>query len=156
MPNNFRRYDDMTRKQRRLAIVVSGLGILGIAVALTLNALSDSIVFFYGPSEVAEKVIPIGARVRVGGLVAEGSVSRADSDVVTFVITDGKANINVRYRGILPDLFAEGEGVVAQGAFDANRAFNASEVLAKHDETYMPPEVVDALKRAGTWRESNP
>ncbi len=146
----------MTRKQRRLAVILGGLGILGLAVTLALNALSDSIVFFYGPGDLAEKHVPIGARVRIGGLVEAGSIVKADGGLVTFVITDGQATVPVTYRGILPDLFAEGEGVVAEGAFDASRNFIAAEILAKHDETYMPPEVVDALKRSGNWRENAP
>lgn len=146
----------MTRKQRRLTAILGGLGLLAIAATLALNALSDSIVFFYGPSDLAEKHVPAGARVRIGGLVAADSIVKGGDGLVSFAITDGNASVAVTYRGILPDLFAEGEGVVAEGAFDTNRQFIAAEVLAKHDETYMPPEVVEALKRSGQWRDGAP
>lgn len=146
----------MTRKQRRLTAILGGLGLLAIAATLALNALSDSIVFFYGPSDLAEKHVPVGARVRIGGLVEADSIVKGGDGQVSFAITDGNASVPVIYRGILPDLFAEGEGVVAEGAFDNTRRFIAAEVLAKHDETYMPPEVVEALKRSGQWREGAP
>jgi cytochrome c-type biogenesis protein CcmE len=147
----------VTRKQRRLAFVAGGVSVLAVAATLVLFALRDTIVFFYGPSEaqvrLADGELAPGQRVRVGGLVAEGSVKRGDDGPVQFVITDGNANVTIAYAGLLPDLFREGQGIVAQGSFDEARFFQADEVLAKHDEKYMPPEVAAALKEAGRWKE---
>jgi cytochrome c-type biogenesis protein CcmE len=143
----------MTRKQRRLAMIGSGLAVLALAAALVLVALKDAIVFFNSPSDVVEKQIPPGKRFRLGGLVKPGSVVRADNLTVRFDVTDGTRAIPVAYTGILPDLFREGQGVVAEGSLDAAGLFRADTVLAKHDETYMPKEVVDALKRQGHWKE---
>src|SRR5215468_7341413 len=123
----------MTRKQRRLVLIGSGLVVLAVAVALMLNALRDSIVFFNSPSDVVEKHVPAGTRIRLGGLVKNG--------------------IPVNYQGVLPDLFREGQGVVAEGALDPGGTFRADSILAKHDETYMPKEVADALKRSGHWKD---
>ena len=142
----------MTRKRRRLVLIGSGLAVLAVAVALVLGALKDSIVFFNSPTDVAEKQIAAGTRIRVGGLVKEGSVVRGDNLQVRFEVTDGKNTIPVAYQGLLPDLFREGQGVVAEGALDRNGTFKADSVLAKHDETYMPKEVADALKRQGHWK----
>ena len=142
----------MTRKQRRLVLIGSGLAVLALAVALVLNALKDSIVFFNSPSDVVEKHVLPGTRIRLGGLVKPGTVKR-DSTNVRFDVTDGKAAIAVTYTGILPDLFREGQGVVAEGALDPGGVFKADTVLAKHDEKYMPKEVADALKRSGHWKE---
>ncbi len=142
----------MTRKQRRLVLIAAALGVLGIATALVLNALKDSIVFFNSPSDVVEKQITPGARIRLGGLVQSGSLIRRDLDT-RFEITDGKTAIPVRYRGILPDLFREDQGVVAEGMIDPSGAFVADTVLAKHDEKYMPREVIDALKKQGHWKD---
>ena len=142
----------MTRKQRRLALIGAGLAVLGLAAALVLSALKDSIVFFNSPSDVVEKQIKSGTRIRLGGLVAAGSVERKDLDA-RFAITDGNKTINVSYRGILPDLFREGQGVVAEGILQSADAFTAETVLAKHDETYMPKEVADALKKQGHWKD---
>jgi cytochrome c-type biogenesis protein CcmE len=142
----------MTRKQRRLVLIGSSFAVLAVAVALILGALKDSIVFFNSPTDVVEKQIKPGARIRLGGLVQPGSVTRRDLDA-RFDVTDGKTSIKVSYRGILPDLFREGQGVVAEGALDASGAFVADTVLAKHDENYMPKEVADALKRQGHWKD---
>src|SRR5215470_5524911 len=144
----------MTRKQRRLVLIGSAMAVLGVAVALMLNALRDSIVFFNSPSDVVEKHVAAGTRIRLGGLVKNGSLVRGDNMAVRFEVTDGKNGISVNYQGVLPDLFREGQGVVAEGALDANGRFKADSILAKHDETYMPKEVADALKRSGHWKDS--
>jgi cytochrome c-type biogenesis protein CcmE len=142
----------MTRKRRRLIVVVAGLIMLGAATALILSAMSDSLVFFYGPGEVTAHPVPAGRHVRIGGLVENGSVAKeSDGKTVHFKITDGAHDIPVVYVGLLPDLFREGQGVVADGTIEGG-ALNASTVLAKHDEKYMPKEVVDALKKSGQWR----
>jgi cytochrome c-type biogenesis protein CcmE len=127
--------------------------VLAIAAALVLGALRDSIVFFNSPTDVAEKSIPPGTRMRIGGLVKSGSLQRGDNLQVSFAVTDGKTDIAVRYQGIVPDLFREGQGVVAEGRLESGRVFAADTVLAKHDERYMPREVVDALKKSGRWQE---
>ena len=143
----------MTRKQRRLVLIGSAMAVLGVAVALMLNALRDSIVFFNSPSDVVEKHVAAGTRIRLGGLVKNGSVVRGDNMSVRFEVTDGKNGIPVNYQGVLPDLFREGQGVVAEGALAPNGSFIADSILAKHDETYMPKEVADALKRSGHWKD---
>ena len=145
----------MTRKQRRLVMIAVAGGILVIAAALVLSALRDSIVFFNSPSDVVEKHVAPGTRIRLGGLVAPGSVVRGDNLDVKFSVTDGKGSISVAYRGILPDLFREGQGVIAEGALDGTGVFKADSVLAKHDEKYMPKEVADALKKQGHWKEES-
>jgi cytochrome c-type biogenesis protein CcmE len=139
----------MTRKQKRLSVIVGGLAILGLAAGLVLYALRDTIVFFYTPSEMAEKNVQPGTRLRLGGMVEQGSVSRVGGTTITFVVTDTIKNLNVSYTGQLPDLFREGQGVVAEGALDANGVFVADTVLAKHDENYMPKELADSLKAKG-------
>jgi cytochrome c-type biogenesis protein CcmE len=144
----------MTRKRRRLVLIGGALGVLAIAVALMLNAFRDSIVFFNSPSDVAEKRIAAGTRIRIGGLVKQGSVVRGDNLKIRFDVTDGNRDIQVTYQGVLPDLFREGQGVVAEGALDGAGLFTAETILAKHDETYMPKEVADALKRSGHWKDS--
>jgi cytochrome c-type biogenesis protein CcmE len=143
----------MTRKQRRLSLIGAALGVLALAVALVLVALKDSIVFFNSPTDLVEKQIKPGTRLRIGGLVKEGSVQRGDSLAVRFDVTDGKSTVVVAYQGLLPDLFREGQGVVAEGTLDAAGTFRADNVLAKHDETYMPKEVADALKKQGHWKD---
>jgi cytochrome c-type biogenesis protein CcmE len=143
----------MTRKQRRLVLIGGGMGVLAVAVALMLNALRDSVVFFNSPSDVMEKHVRPGTRIRLGGLVQNGSVVRGNNLSVRFAVTDGKNGIPVSYQGLLPDLFREGQGVVAEGALDAAGMFNADSILAKHDETYLPKEVADALKRSGHWKD---
>ncbi|MGC2810559.1 MAG: cytochrome c maturation protein CcmE [Bradyrhizobium sp.] len=142
----------MTRRQRRLTMIGGSLAVLGIAAALVLNAMRDSIVFFSTPAVVVEKHIPAGRRFRLGGLVEPGSLVRGDNLTVSFKVGDGHATLPVAYQGILPDLFREGQGVVAEGALDAAGVFRADTVLAKHDETYMPKEVADALKKQGRWK----
>ncbi len=143
----------MTRKQRRIALIGSALGVLALAVGLVLNAMRDSIVFFNSPTDVVEKQIKPGARIRLGGLVKEGSVARRENMAVRFDVTDGKNTIAVAYQGLLPDLFREGQGVVTEGTLDSSGTFKADSVLAKHDEAYMPREVADALKKQGHWKE---
>ena len=141
----------MTRRQRRLVLIGLALGILGVAAALVLSALRDTIVFFHSPTEIAEKSIQPGTRIRIGGLVKEGSVRRNGLQV-RFDVTDGARSLPVVFSGVLPDLFREGQGVVAEGALESSQLFRADTVLAKHDENYMPREVVDALKKQGTWK----
>ena len=143
----------MTRKQRRLVLIGSGVGVLAVAVALMLSALRDSIVFFNSPSDVMEKHVAPGTRIRLGGLVKNGTVARGNNLSVRFEVTDGENGIPVNYQGVLPDLFREGQGVVAEGALDAGGSFNADSILAKHDESYMPKEVAEALKRSGHWTD---
>ena len=144
----------MTRKHRRLVILLACLAGLGTATAFALTALRDNMVFFLSPGDIATKAPSVGRTFRIGGLVETGSVTQARQDgkpVARFHVTDGKAAVTVDYAGVLPDLFREGQGVVALGALRADGTFQASEVLAKHDETYMPPEVTDALKKSGQW-----
>jgi len=133
-------------------MIGTGLAVLGVALALVLIALRDTIVFFHTPSDVTEKNLPVGQRFRLGGLVANGSVSRGADGEVSFAVTDTLKTLAVRYRGVLPDLFREGQGVVAEGKLVAATLFQADSVLAKHDETYMPPEVAKALKERGVWQ----
>jgi cytochrome c-type biogenesis protein CcmE len=143
------------RKQRRLAFAITLLLAGGGAAGLAIFALQDNVLFFYSPSDVVDhpEKVPSGRVFRIGGLVQSGSVERDAGLDVKFVVTDGKNAVPVNYSGVLPDLFREGQGVVALGTRGNDGVFKASEVLAKHDETYMPPEVVDALKRAGRWKE---
>ncbi len=141
----------MTRKQRRMGVIGIGFVLLAAAVALISFALEDTIVFFYGPTEVVEKKISPGTRFRLGGLVEEGSVKRGESKTVKFAVTDLNTSMPVVYVGILPDLFREGQGVVTEGVLNQRGVFEADSVLAKHDENYMPAEVADALKKQGKW-----
>jgi cytochrome c-type biogenesis protein CcmE len=143
----------MTRKRRRLILIGGALGVLAVAVALMLNAFRDSVVFFNSPSDVAEKHIAPGTRIRLGGLVKTGSVVHSEDLKIRFDVTDGSHEIAVAYQGVLPDLFREGQGVVAEGALDGSGLFAADTILAKHDETYMPKEVADALKKSGHWKD---
>ena len=142
----------MTRRQRRLVLIGLCLVVLGLAAALALSAMRDTIVFFHSPSEIAQKKIEPGTRIRIGGLVKEGSVVREGLEA-RFEVTDGGASLPITYAGILPDLFREGQGVVAEGALLLDGSFRADTVLAKHDENYMPREVVDALKKQGVWQD---
>jgi cytochrome c-type biogenesis protein CcmE len=148
----------MTRKRRRLVVLLAcGLG-LGSATGLSLWALSSDVAFFTSPSKLAQEHPQAGRTFRLGGLVAAGSVKRTLEDgkpAATFRVTDGAASITVTYVGILPDLFREGQGVVTLGSLAADGTFRAQEVLAKHDETYMPKEVVEALKKSGRWNPNN-
>jgi cytochrome c-type biogenesis protein CcmE len=143
----------MTRRQQRLTFILSGLAALGLAAGLVLYALRDTIVFFYTPSEVAERNIEPGQRIRLGGLVEKGSVKRSERTAVKFVVTDTIKAMPVTYSGQLPDLFREGQDVVAEGKLDSAGMFIADTVLAKHDERYMPREVADTLKAKGEWQE---
>lgn len=142
----------MTRKGRRLVLIGSAVGVAAVAVTLVLTALRDSVVFFYSPAEVAAKELGPGTRLRLGGLVEQGSVERRAGNTVVFKVTDLKQAMSVSYTGILPDLFREGQGVVAEGTLDAPGAMRADTVLAKHDERYMPRDVADKLKKQGLWQ----
>ena len=144
----------MTRKRRRLYVVLLGLSTLAVAAALVLTAFEDNIVFFYSPTDVATKDLSSDRRIRIGGIVVDDSVKKkADGVTFEFQVTDVENTVKISYRGILPDLFREGQGIVAGGKLGAGGVFVADEVLAKHDENYMPAEVADALKKAGHWRE---
>ena len=139
----------MTRKQRRASFIIAAVGILGLALGLVLFALTETITYFKSPSDVVSEAVPAGQRFRLGGLVKDGSVKRGEGLDVQFAVTDTLQSINVVYRGVLPDLFREGQGVVAEGRLEADGRFRADTVLAKHDETYMPPEVAKSLKDKG-------
>lgn len=145
----------MTRKQRRLVLIGSSLGVLALAAVLVLSALKDSIVFFNSPTDVVEKNVQPGSRIRLGGLVKPGTLQRGEQLAVRFEVTDGNRAIAVSYQGILPDLFREGQGVIAEGMLESGGGFKAESVLAKHDEKYMPKEVADALKKQGHWKEGD-
>lgn len=143
----------MKRKHRRLVFIISGMLGLGVAVGLVLSAFEENLVFFYSPTDLIEKELPDGRRFRLGGLVEEGSVNHLDDGLsVEFIVTDLLATVPVVYRGPLPDLFREGQGVVAEGVLAPSGIFEADSVLAKHDENYMPPEVAEALKKSGQWQ----
>jgi cytochrome c-type biogenesis protein CcmE len=143
----------MTPKRKRLWLLVASLGVLGVAVALVLTALNDNIVFFYSPTQVADKKPGPERHFRLGGLVEQGSLKKNGAEV-RFTVTDLHETVAVVYRGLLPDLFREGQGVIAEGTLGSDGIFAAREVLAKHDENYMPPEVAKALKERGRWQES--
>jgi len=142
----------VTRKRRRLLAVLAGLAMLGVATTLVLLAFNDNLVFFYSPSDLKTKHVADGRRVRIGGLVEPASVTR-DGTSIEFRITDGENAVPVTYSGVVPDLFREGQGVVVEGRLDRAGLVRADSVLAKHDEKYMPREVVDALKKSGHWQE---
>lgn len=147
----------MTRKQRRMTFVLAGLAALGIAAALVLTAFQDSIVYFHSPSDIATRQdLNKDRRLRLGGLVKQGSWHKG-SDGLThrFVVTDTAHDVSVTYKGIVPDLFREGQGVVIEGRLQPDGSFRADEVLAKHDEKYMPKEVAESLKKAGMWKGAN-
>ena len=149
----------MKPKHKRMALLAGAMVVLAAGAGLVLSALGENIMFFHAPSDVVEQKIPAGRRFRIGGLVAPGSVKRTKGTtggtaIIAFKITDGKHTIRVAFKGILPDLFREGQGVVAQGALRADGTFLATEVLAKHDENYMPPEVAAALKKSGHRRKN--
>lgn len=139
----------MTRKQKRLAVIGGGIAFLVAAVLLVMFAFSQSIAYFYVPGDLAKANVAPGTRIRLGGLVESGTVKRDEGSTVTFTVTDTLADVPVTYTGILPDLFREGQGVVAEGAFGTDGLFVADTVLAKHDETYMPKDVADRLKAQG-------
>jgi cytochrome c-type biogenesis protein CcmE len=139
----------MTRKQKRLATILGGLAILSVAAGLVLYALSDKVTFFYTPSDVTEKQVAPGTRIRLGGMVEQGSWKKGEGAKNDFVVTDTIKTMSVSYVGVLPDLFREGQGVVTEGVIDASGHFIADTVLAKHDENYMPKDVADRLKAKG-------
>jgi len=142
-----------SRKRRRLYFAIALVCAGAAGAALVVRALQDNILYFYSPSDIGVKHVPADVSFRIGGLVQRGSVVRGPGEAVHFVVTDGRKQVPVEYSGALPDLFREGQGVVASGSLNPHGVFRASEVLAKHDERYMPPEVVQALKRAGRWKE---
>ena len=139
------------RKRRRMYALAGILLLVAVAVALVLGAFRDNLLFFYSPSDIQAKQVEPGTRLRVGGLVEAGSVMRGPGTNVAFTVSDGAKTLVIHYDGLLPDLFREGQGIVAEGRLEPDGTVTAEQVLAKHDETYMPPEVVDAMKRAGTW-----
>ncbi|TXM59582.1 cytochrome c maturation protein CcmE [Methylobacterium sp. WL103] len=143
----------MTRKSRRLILIAACGAVLALAVGLILSAMSGSIVFFRSPTEVANQGVGPGTRFRLGGLVKDGSLQRGANQKIDFAVTDTNATVQVQYTGLLPDLFREGQGVVAEGTLEPGGIFRADTVLAKHDESYMPREVADALKAQGRWQE---
>ena len=144
----------MTRKQRRLVLIGGSLGVLAVSVGLMLNAFRGSIVFFKSPTDILEHHVEPGTRVRLGGLVKTGSLVRGNGLHIRFEVTDGKSEIPVTYNGLLPDLFRQGQAVVAEGVLNGSGVFKADTILAKHDATYMPKEVVDELKKTGHWKDS--
>jgi len=141
----------MKRKHKRLTFVGVALILVGAAAALVLSAFEENIVFFHSPTDIVEKKLPLDRRMRIGGLVENGSVKKGLDANVTFRVTDTANSVPVAYKGILPDLFREGQGIVAEGRMRGS-VFQADEVLAKHDENYMPPEVADAIKKSGQWK----
>lgn len=143
----------MTRKSRRLILIAACGAVLALALGLILSAMSGAIVFFRSPTEVAQQGVAPGTRFRLGGLVKDGSLQRGPDQTVDFAVTDTNATVQVQYRGLLPDLFREGQGVVTEGMLGPGGVFRADTVLAKHDEAYMPREVADALKAQGRWQE---
>ena len=141
----------MTRKQRRLTLIGTAVGVLALALGLVLYAMRGNIAYFHAPSEVAANGVQPGTRFRLGGLVKEGSIKR-DGQLITFEVADAQTALPVRYQGLLPDLFREGQGVIAHGVLEPSGVFRADTVLARHDEAYMPREVADALKKQGHWQ----
>ena len=141
------------KKRRRLAFAGAVVAAGAIGAVLMITALRDNVLYFYSPSDIGTKHVAPGVSFRIGGLVKTHSVARGPGAEVHFTVTDGRAAVPVEYTGVLPDLFREGQGVIALGALDGSGEFVATQVLAKHDEKYMPPEVVDALKRSGRWKE---
>jgi cytochrome c-type biogenesis protein CcmE len=146
----------VTRRQRRLTLIGVALGVLGLALGMVLYAVRDTIVFFHPPSDVAARLVQPGMRFRLGGLVEAGSIRRSPGQVVDFEVRDAGAKIPVHYKGIVPDLFREGQGVVAEGVLRPTGVFEADTILARHDETYMPREVASALREQGLWQGDKP
>ena len=145
----------MTRKQQRVRLLIGAGIILSVAAVLVFSAMRDSLVFFHTPSDILEKKVEIGKTIRVGGLVEEGTVGKLDDGVTfTFSVTDSVESVTIQYKGLLPDLFREGQGVVVEGSLDQSGVVVADEVLAKHDENYMPKEVADSLKEKGYWKHA--
>jgi len=145
----------MRRRDQRLTIIAVAGAVLVLAATLTFAGLRDSVVYFVAPSELAEKA-EAGQRLRLGGLVVEGTVRPGSDGATHFNVTDGAVEVEVRYEGLLPDLFREGQGVVAEGTWTPGQPFEAERVLARHDETYMPREVAEALKQRGEWKGESP
>jgi len=143
------------RKHKRLLLVLGSLGLVGAGAALVLTAVEDSLVFFYTPADLTERAVDPGQKFRLGGLVEAGSVQQ-NGTTTRFRVTDLTATVAVSFTGVLPDLFREGQGVVAEGSLGPDGAFTATQVLAKHDETYMPKEVAEALKNSGRWQDGAP
>ena len=139
----------MTRKQKRLSLILGGLAVIGLAAGLVLYALSDTITFFHTPSDLADTHVQVGQRIRLGGMVEQGSVKKGSGTVTSFAVTDTLKTVTVTYDGILPDLFREGQGVVTEGKMQPDGTFVADTVLAKHDENYMPRELAESLKAKG-------
>ena len=146
----------MTHKRQRFLLLICGMAALGVATALVLTAFRSNLVFFYSPSELKAPAAAFDRRVRIGGLVEANSLTHDPGGGIVFRVTDGKTDLAVVYHGILPDLFRPGQGVVVEGKLRPNGVFAAANVLAKHDERYMPREVVEALKKTGHWREGEP
>jgi len=144
----------MTRKQKRLSVILGGLAFLAAATGLTFYALGQKASYFYMPADLADATVEPGQRIRLGGLVEKGSIVRGKGGAVAFAVTDNQKSVKVTYTGILPDLFREEQGVITEGAFGDDGVFVADSVLAKHDERYMPKEVADGLKAKGVWVES--
>ena len=144
----------MTRKQKRLSVIAGAMAFLGAAVALTFYALGQKASYFYMPGDLQAATLQPGQRIRLGGLVEEGTIVRDQGTEVEFSVTDGDSSVKVHYSGILPDLFREKQGVITEGSFGADGNFVADSVLAKHDENYMPKEVADSLKEKGVWQET--
>ncbi|MET0597362.1 MAG: cytochrome c maturation protein CcmE [Mesorhizobium sp.] len=146
----------MTRKQKRLSVIGGAMAFLGLAAALTFYALGQKASYFYMPADLQQATVPPGQRIRLGGLVEKGTIVRGQGTDVAFQVTDKEKSVQVVYRGILPDLFREEQGVITEGSFRPDGVFAADSVLAKHDETYMPKEVADSLKAKGVWQEASP
>ena len=144
----------MTRKQKRLTVIGGALGFFGLATALTFYALGQKASYFYMPADLQQATVPPGERIRLGGLVEEGTIVRGQGTEVAFSVTDKEKSVKVVFNGLLPDLFREEQGVITEGTFRPDGVFVADSVLAKHDETYMPKEVADSLKAKGVWQES--
>jgi len=143
----------LTRKQKRLSVIGGALGFLGLATALVFYALGQKTSYFYLPADLQQTEVAPGVRIRLGGLVEKGTIVRGQGADITFSVTDQEKSVKVAYKGILPDLFREEQGVITEGTFRPDGVFLADSVLAKHDETYMPKEVADSLKAKGVWRE---
>jgi cytochrome c-type biogenesis protein CcmE len=145
----------MTRKQKRLSVIAGALAFVGAATGLTLVALGQKTSYFYMPAELKEAAVAPGQRIRLGGLVEKGTIAHGEGTEVAFAVTDTDESVKVVYNGLLPDLFREEQGVIAEGSFGADGVFVADSVLAKHDETYMPKEVADGLKEKGVWQQDD-
>ena len=143
----------MTRKQKRISVILGGLAFLGAASGLTFYALGQKASYFYMPADLVTASLQPGQRIRLGGLVEDGTVVRGQGATVAFAVTDHEQSVQVTYTGVLPDLFREGQGVITEGTFGPDGVFDADSVLAKHDERYMPKEVAEGLKAKGVWAD---